>query len=167
MTTTSHVLDDVLNECRLRIPKCKVDTNITIASIMMSAHDAIIVSQRPVKRNREFACLDLAAIIIKCSDYYEQNNGGTFEQFKQEVRNEYDRSLSRNNEENPLNPDLSVEERAANLAAAIGNFAYTHTPTGRDHNEAHHRVQTVIYLAAMAAAWSQHIANTLKKENNR
>lgn len=80
------------------------------------------------------------------------------------MRQEYDRTLSRNGEENPLNPEMSDEERAANLAAAIGNFAYTHTPTGRDHNEEHHRVQTVLYLAAMAAAWSQHITNTLKKE---
>lgn len=163
-TTTDHVLDNVLSGCEPHGRPFKTDTIATIASIMLSAHDAIVISRRAAKRNRQFAHLDLAAIIAKCAEYYEQNSGGTFNRFAQEVRNEYDRSLSINDEENPLNPNMSDEERAANLAAAIGNFAYTYTPTGRDHNEEHHSVQTALYLAAFAAAWSQHITNTLRKE---
>lgn len=78
-TATGHVLDDALKDGRAYMNPYKIDTIKIMGSMLLSAHDAIEISSSAAKLNHQFARIDLATIIGKCADYYEQNSGGTFE----------------------------------------------------------------------------------------
>lgn len=166
MARTSHALDDAL-DVRKQYETSNSEFISTLTEIMQSARDAIAVASDGCKANHKFAQLDLAVILRKCAAHYEQICGGSYEQFQQEVRREYDLELSRNEKENPLNPEMSNEERAANLIAALGQFAYANNPCRTQCCNGVHGTQATLHFATVAAAWSQHITNTLKKEHNR
>lgn len=165
MTTTSHPLDETLRSVRLTShSKSKTPEIVTLAEVYenvdLAAYNSLKDFLNGAYPHFNIAAGRLVTIAAKITDK-------TFKEIAADIRSEYDRANTEHNGNTPLNPAMSDEQRAAILMEELGEVARCLTPDA--HTETGHAgdlYTELIQAATMAAAWSQHITNTFKKENN-
>lgn len=166
MTRTSHPLGAAIGGARVSSSAMRYEPAILRIA---RAYECAGIAFQHAHHNRLIGArvhLDITA--GNCARTAAKIAGVTFAEIAADMRAEYDRANTKHDGNTPLNPAMSDEHRAAILMEELGEVARcltpdADTPTGH----AGDLYAELIQAATMAAAWSQHITNTLKKEHNR
>lgn len=166
MTATSHPLDAAIGGARVS-SSARRDTP-AIVRLARAYECAGIAAQQAYHNKLIWTRVHLDIAAGNCAWLAAEIADTTFTEIAADICAEYDRANSKHDGNTPLNPAMSDEHRAAILMEELGEVARcltpdADTPTGH----AGDLYTELIQAATMAAACSQHITNTLKKEATR